>query len=78
MSPSRGINQHNIVQHLPFSCITREGNSIARHSRSILAIALFEELDGADVLAPAEFGEVADVDAELFDGAGAEGIGCYD
>lgn len=49
-------------------------DGVAGDVGGVFAVALFVEFDAAEVFAVGEVFEVAGVDAELFDGAGAEGV----
>jgi hypothetical protein len=72
MSPARCINQHNVE-----AILLRMSHSISSDVSCIFTVSLFEQIDFA-ALALAEFLEVADVDAQLLDSAGAERVGCGD
>ena len=63
-----GIDEHDIV-----TLLGAEGNGILSDGGGILAVPPLVELDLA-AFARGELLEVADVDGQLLDGAGAEGV----
>lgn len=69
VAPAGGVDEHDVefirlrVRHGVFGDIRR-----------VLAVSLFIQFHLTAFLALAQFGEVAGVDAQLFDGAGAEGV----
>lgn len=72
------VNQDNVEAHVVGGGGAGIGDGVAGQRGGVLAVALFEELDVADVFALAQLGQVAHVDAQLLDGTGAEGVGGAD
>ena len=61
VSASRGVDEHNVVQHLALAGVGGVYHGVAGNGSCILAVALLEQVDGTDLLATAELAEVAHV-----------------
>lgn len=73
--PSAGSVDENDVELILFGV----GDGVFCDMRGVLAVALFIEFDVAQLFSFGKFFKVAGMDAELFDGAGSEGVaGCDD
>lgn len=78
VSASCGVDEDYVVEHLALSGVGCVYHSIAGNGGCVFAIPLLKQIDGADLLATAELAEVANVHAELLDGARTESVCCYD
>lgn len=69
MAATGGVDEDNIELLL-----AGVGDGVTSDVCCVLAVALFIKLDFPEVLASGELVQISGVDAELFDGAGAEGV----
>jgi hypothetical protein len=74
---ARGIDENHIVQHLSLRGVGGVHNGVACNGRRIFAIALFKQVDSADLLTTAELAEVANVHTKLLDSTGTECVCRY-
>lgn len=69
MAATGGIDEDDVE-----AVIAGVSDGVAGDVGGVFAVTLFVQFDFGETVAGGEVGEVAGVDAELFDGAGAEGV----
>lgn len=73
VSTASSVDEDDVV-----ALLCSVGDCVLGHGGSVLAVALLVELNLTAAFPGCEFLEVADVDGELLDGAGAKRVTCGD